>query len=162
MKSIIHRMGTAAAVALAGFIAAPAANATRVTLNGAGEYELGTVERYYSPGPRQSGRYRTLGSDYYHSAGIGMERIKNSSARRSGDMSFEFWAMRYYDSTTGIVLMTKGVPSLPANTHYSDVWKTGKAVFIDRYRFPELNLWEFTTDGWKFRDYLKFPFKDDL
>jgi hypothetical protein len=162
MKNIINRITAAAVLAIAGAGAIPAANATDVGLYGTGYYDLGSAINFRNNPPYQSGRYKSLGSDYYHSAEIGIEILKNHSAKKSGDLSFELWAMRYYKANTGIVLMTRGVKPLAANTNYYDVSRLGKAIFLDRRRFPELDLWEFTNDGWKFRDALSFPYRDHL
>ncbi len=162
MKKIIHRITLAAALAFAGFLAIPDANATDLTLDGYGYYSLGSRVSYRSSGASQSGRYRNLGADYYHNAEIGMDAITSRSSNRSGDMSFELWAMRYYDSTSGIVLMTRGVGYLRGYYSYRNIYRSGQAVSLDSYRYPETNLWEFTVNGWKFRDALKFPYTEWL
>ena len=125
--------------------------------------QLGSRITYYGGGgPNQSGRYASLGSDYYHKATIGSRWITNHSNSKSGDLSFELWAMRYYGATSGIVLMTRGLNPLYGGSYYSRVERSGHAVFLDRFRFPELDLWEFTRNGWKWRDALTFTKKDLL
>jgi hypothetical protein len=148
---------TTAAVALFAVAASiPEAQATRVTLDGVGYRTLSTSYRYYRYAPEQTGRYESLGADYYRNAEIGIRRITNRGTRRSGSMSFELWAMPYYGATSGIVLMTNGVDPLRAGFRYNDVAGIGKAVFLDRRRFPELDLFEYTSNGWKWRDALTF------
>ena len=111
---------------------------------------------------KQSGRKPYLGGGYYHKAEIAMDYITNRSTRRSGDLSFELWAMPYYGATSGVVLMTKGADALGGGGSYTNASPEGYAVLLDRRRFPELNLWEFTRRGWKFRDALSFSRKADL
>ncbi len=154
---------TAIAVLFATFGTVFESQATDLTLDGSAFYQLGRRITYYGGGgPNQSGRYGSLGSDYYHKATIGSRWITNHSNSRSGDLSFELWAMRYYGATNGIVLMTRGLNPLPGGSYYSRVERSGHAIFLDRFRFPELNLWEFTRNGWKWRDALTFTRKDLL
>ena len=77
-------------------------------------------------------------------------------------MSFEIWAMPYYGATKGIILMTRHLNPLYANNYYVSKERTGYAISLDAYRFPELNLWEFTRNGWKWRDALTFKRKGYL
>jgi hypothetical protein len=160
MKTILHQL---AAIALFTAAALPEAKATDVTLDGYGFYSLAHRLAFHpEPGLWQSGRKPYLGGGYYRKAEIGMDFITNRSTRRSGELSFELWAMPYYGATSGVVLMTKGLDSLGGGRSYRDRSPDGFAVLLDRRRFPELNLWEFTRKGWKFRDALSFPRKADL
>lgn len=163
MKSILHHL-TAATVALLAVTAAiPEAKAAQVTLDGTGFYSLARRLVYHpEPGLKQSGRKPYLGEGYYHKAEIGMDYITNRSTRRSGDLSFELWAMPYYGANSGIILMTKGLNRLGGGNSYRDASPEGFAVLLDRRRFPELNLWEYTRRGWKYRDALSFTRKANL
>lgn len=141
----------------------PEASATDVTLDGYGYYNRSNKMRYYGKdGTRQSGRYRYLGADYYRSTRIGMDYLTNRSNYRSGSLSFEFWAMPYYGATDGIVLMTLGTSPLPAGRSKRNFSATGYAVSLETYRYPELNIWEYTSEGWGFRDALSFTGKNPL
>lgn len=154
---------TVIAVLLATFGTVLETRAADLTLDGSAFYQLGKRINYYGGGgPNQSGRYGSLGSDYYHKANIGSRWITNHSNSGSGDLSFELWAMRYYGSNSGIVLMTRGLNPLPGGSYYSRVERSGHAIFLDRFRFPELDLWEFTRNGWKWRDAVTFTKKDLL
>lgn len=156
MKSIIRNLTAATAALVTLFAAAPESQATKVTLDGAGYYDLGTTIKYYGGGVKQSGRYGNLGADYYHKATISMKWITNRTSNRSGDLSFEFWGLPYYGATKGIVLMTRSAGPLNGGAYYFEkAWK-GYAIFLDEYRYPELNLWEYTRKGWKWRDALSF------
>lgn len=160
MKTILHQL---TAIALFAAAALPEAKATEVTLDGYGSYSLARRLVFRpEPGVKQSGRKPYLGGGYYHKAEIGMDYITNRTTRRSGDLSFELWAMPYYGATSGVVLMTKGLDSLGGGRSYTNGSAEGYAVLLDRRRFPELNLWEFTRKGWKFRDALSFSRKADL
>jgi hypothetical protein len=162
MKLICRTLTTAAAAAFTLIGALPEARAAKVRLDGSGYYELGTNIRYYPTGTRQTGRYDNLGTDYYHRATIGVRWMTNQSPGRSGSLSFELWGMPYYGATKGIVLMTYGVWSLAGRQYRNNPSVTGNAVFLDRYRFPELNLWENTRKGWRWRDNLTFRRKNLL
>ncbi|HEX7261462.1 MAG TPA: hypothetical protein VF258_06570 [Luteolibacter sp.] len=160
MKTILHQL---TAIALFAVAALPETKAANVTLDGYGFYSLGRRLAFHpEPGLRQSGRKPYLGGGYYHKAEIGMDFITNRSTRRSGDLSLELWAMPYYGATSGVILMTKGMDSLGGGRFYRDRSLEGFAVQLDRRRFPELSLWEFTRRGWKFRDALSFTRKTYL
>lgn len=157
MKSNLSKISSIFALALAFVTGVPNAQATDVTLDSAGFYDLSDSDQYFPlSGPRQSGRYNRLGDDYYRSAEIGVDFITNHSYKRSGSLSFEFWGMPFYGATSGIVLMTRGVSPLYARDFYSDVVRGGQAISLDERRFPELSLWEYTLNGWRFRDALSF------
>ena len=160
MKHIITKL-IAVAVALAATgVAVPEAKAAKLRLEGYGFFEVSNYVRFYAKPPRQGGRFdRFRGGDYYHRAEIGMDYLTNFSNRRSGDMSFEFWAMPYYGATSGIILMTEGLSPIRANRSFPDLRGSGYAIDLDRRRFPELSLWEYTRRGWKFRDVLTFDYQ---
>ena len=161
MKSLLTSLTVAVAASFA--FVAPQANAAKITLDGSGYYELGTRFKFYSGGVKQSGRYQRLGSDYYHKAVIGMDWITNRSRSRSGYLSFELWAMPYYGAKRGVVLMTRGLDPLRGGSYYFERAREGYAIFLDRRRFPEINIWELTNRrGWQFRDALSFRRKDVL
>lgn len=160
MKSIITQLSTCALAMVALITTASETRAAKVTLDGYGSYSLSKTVKYYgSGGPSQSGRYRKLGSDYYKSAVIRMDFVTNRSTSKSGDLSFELWAMPYYGATSGIILMTRSIDPISADRSKSNISKDGKAISLDARRFPEFNLFEYTRYGWKSRDYLSFSRK---
>ncbi|MEO5917442.1 MAG: hypothetical protein ABIS50_24655 [Luteolibacter sp.] len=159
MKSIISKLTTAAVALFAVAAVTPETKAANVTLDGYGYYSLGTKVTFYGTAPAQSGRYNNLGADYYHKINYSMDFITNRSSSGSGSLSWEFWAMPYYDSKSGIILMTRSLQPMPGGTSVKEVSKSGLGIYLDRRRFPEQNLWEYTSSGWKFRDYLTFPRK---
>ncbi len=159
MKSLISKLVTPA---IALFIAAAMiqkSHATKVTLDGYGSYLMGSKVTYYRSAPKQSGRYNSLGKDYYHSISYTMDFITNRSNSKSGSLSYEFWAMPFYGADSGIILMTRNLKPMAGGLSVKYLTKTGLGVFLDTQRFPEMNLWEFTSKGWKFRDALSFPRK---
>lgn len=163
MRSLIQKLTTAALVLTAAATTLTESQAAKIRLDGYGTYASRSKVNYYgNPAPAQGGRYSNLGADYYHKVSYQMDFITNRSGSTSGSLSYEFWAMPYYGADTGIVVMTRGLKSLKGNKSVSDVERTGLAVDLDRKRFPEINIWEYTRDGWKFRDALSFAYKDWL
>ncbi len=162
MKSTIKRLTMAALAFSAVASSTPETNAADIRLEGYGDYVINNREAFFPTPPKQSGRYRNLGRDYYHKTQIQMEYISNLSRTSSGSMSFELWAMPYYDATSGIVLMTRGVDPLRGGRSIEGASTTGYAVSLGKKRFPEFNLWEYTRNGWINRDHLTFDFKDYL
>lgn len=158
IKLSLKNIVSVSALLVAMMTAVPSAQAANVTLDAAGYYSLADGAFYYPiPGPAQSGRYRSLGDDYYRNAIIEVEYITNRSARRSGNLSFELHAMPFLGAKTGTVLMTTLVPFLPRNSFYSDVDRAGKALFTNERAFPELKIYERNSFGiWMFRDRLSF------
>lgn len=156
MKSILSKFSTAL-IALAAV--ASSTKAANITLDGYGFYSLGTKVTYKGNPPKQGGRYKTLGSDYYHNISYQMDFITNRSNSGSGSLSWEFWAMPYYDSKSGIILITRGVSPMSPTSSIKNANKSGAGIFLDARRFPEMNIWEYTSKGWKFRDFLTFPGK---
>lgn len=150
----------ALAAALALVAAAPQANSADLGLQGYGSYDLGTSESYFTNGTRQGGRYRNLGADYYRSAEIEVDAVRNFSKFRSSNMSFELWAMPYYGATSGTVLMTNGLKPLNGRRAFNGVYSAGSALSLDESGFAELSLWEYTRRGWAFRDALSFTDED--
>lgn len=162
MKTLTKKLFSAAFAAVTIGTATETARAAKLTLDGSGYYKLGAYVDYAPRGKLQTGRYKNLGADYYHNAEIGVKRITNRSTKRSGTMSFELWAMPYYGATSGIVLMTNAIEPLKGGFNFQNVFTSGKAISLDRYRFPELDLFEYTSSGWTWRDVLVFPKKDLL
>lgn len=161
MKSITRNFTAAAAALLTLIGAAPQTRASKITLDGSGYYEFLSPAKFYSGGVKQGGRYGNLGSDYYHKTTISMRWITNRSTNRSGNLSFEFWGMPFYGASKGLVLMTRPLNSLGGGGSYTNKTSTGHSISLDEYRFPELNIWEHTNKGWKFRDALSFK-QDNL
>jgi hypothetical protein len=159
MKSIIKGLTTATAALFAVATILPEAQATLVTLEGYGSYKLANSDSYYPDAPVQRGRYESLGDGYYHRAVIKMDYITNRSRSYSGDMSFELWGMSYYNATTGLVLMTRGINPVRGKRSIRGVRSEGSAISIKERRFPELNLYEYTSNGWSPRDHLTFSKK---
>ena len=156
MKSLANKI-IAAAIALVALVGtAPEAKATVLALDGYGGYTLGGSKSYYSGGAYQSGRYSNLGAGYYRSGNIRMSQITSYSSNRSGSLSFELWAMPYYGASSGSVLQTTGLNPLYGYNYYYNVSKYGSAKFLNKYRYPELNLFEYTSYGWSWRDDFTF------
>jgi hypothetical protein len=158
MKSLIHRLVLTAGVTLAA-ASIPAAHAAKVTLDGYGYYSLKDVVDYYGKGVKQSGRYTNLGSDYYHKASYRMDFVTNHSSSGSGALSYELWAMPYYGATSGPILITRGLNPLAGGNYYKNASREGLAISLDAMGFPELDLWEYTRSGWKWRSALTFTHK---
>ena len=163
MKTMIQHL-TAAAVALCTFAAVvPETQAANIRLDGYGYYYRFGGDRFYgNGGKKQSGRVKYLQSDYYRRTEIGIDFLTNRSNGKSGSLSFEFWAMPYYGADKGIVLMTIGSSPLSGTSSKKDFHVDGYAVSLDAYKYPELNIWEYTRNGWKFRDALSFTRKSLL
>jgi hypothetical protein len=140
----------------------PAAQAADVTLDGYGYYKLSYYDAYLRKGAKQGGRYRNLGADYYRKAEISMDFASNRSNTRSGDLSFELWALPFYGATSGTILMTHGLKYLKPNQYIRGLRKAGSAISLAEYQFPDFSIWEYTTEGWVFRDSLTFSKKDWL
>lgn len=161
MNSNIRPLVTTAISLVAVVTSIPESRAADLTLDGSGYYNLDSREYRSSGRKLQSGRYTSLGANYYHSAEIGMDEINNNSTVGSGSMSFELWAMPYYGANRGPIVMTYGLSPLRGGNYFSDVIAEGEAVSLNRYAFPELDLFEYTRKGWKWRDVLVFS-EDDL
>ena len=164
MKKYIQKFTVAAAMIAASVGMIPEANATAVRLDGSGYYVLRPNLVYYPNGAPQTGRYanRSLGAGYYRNVEIGIEFLTNHSAVPSGSLSYEFWAMPFYEASSGIILATHGVRALRPGESVRNLYKVGMTVFLDARRFPEQNLWEYTPNGWRFRDVLRFTAKRAL
>ncbi len=158
MKFISHKLAAAFSL-FAITTSIPEARSAAVKLKGSGYYLLGSYYVFSHGGKEQSGRYSYLGTDYYHKIEYGMDYITNTSGYRSGSLSYEFWALPYYGATSGIVLMTRGLGPLAGGQRYVNLYKYGWGISLNLYRYPEQNLWEYTSSGWKFRDSLAFTRK---
>ena len=77
MKKIAQKITAILTVAGLVSFAPTESQAADLALEGGGSYVLGDTYRYYSKGKSQSGRYRNLGSDYYQTARIRMDRVTN-------------------------------------------------------------------------------------
>lgn len=159
MKTIASTVA-AAVIGCAGMFQITTAKAADVTLEGSGYYELGNRTSYYRYGTAQSGRYANLGAGYYRTGEIGIDEVANNSYSRSGSLSFELWALPYYGATSGTVLMTQQLSPLSGGYSYDYVASFGRPLSLNRYRYPELNLYEYTRYGWKWRDALSFSFRE--
>lgn len=131
------------------------ASAADLALRGYGSVSESNYESYRY-GASQTGRYSNLGEGYYRRTTIRVDRIRNYSRGRSGSTSFELWAMPYYGATSGTVLMTTSTGRIYGRSSKWYVKRTGNKVALDDYAFPELNLWEYTRNGWRFRDNITF------
>jgi hypothetical protein len=156
MKSITRNITAAAAAIITLIGATTQTHAAKLTLDGYGYYEFGHKIRHSKAGVSQTGRYSNLTGAYYRRAEIGMDWITSHSTSRSGKLSFELWGMSYYGATKGIVVMTRSLDSISGGNYRKNVSRNGNAVFLEEYRFPEVNLWEKTKSGWKFKDALSF------
>lgn len=159
MKKIAQQITAILAGAGLVSLAPVESQAADLALEGVGSYVLGDTYRYYGKGKKQSGRYSNLGSDYYQSARIRMDRVRNYSGYRSGAMSFELWATDYYDATSGIVVTTTGLNRLNKYRYYNKVNRSGFGLYLDDYFYPQLNLFEYV-GSWEWRDVLVFDYDD--
>lgn len=159
MKSIVSTVA-AAVIGCAGIFQFSTAHAADVTLEGSGYYDLGNSTSYYRRGTAQSGRYLNLGKGYYRTAEIGMDEVANNSNSRSGSLSFELWALPYYGATSGTVLMTQQLAPVWGGYSQLDVFGFRRALSLNRYGYPELNLYEYTRSGWRWRDALSFSYRN--
>ncbi len=162
MKAFTTSLGIATIAIASLFSLTPTARAAYVTLDGYGTYRLSNFERYSPRGAYQGGRYRNLGADYYRKSRIGIDAISNRSRFRSGSLSFELWALPFFGANSGTVLMTSNANRLNPRRSLTRVFRYGNAVSLDRWAFPELNLWEFTRRGWRFKDAVSFGRRDLL
>jgi hypothetical protein len=157
MKMIRHTLLAAFAASLAWFAPADRAAAADVTLDGSGFYETKRKVEFRGKGVKQTGRYGNFGPDYYRGTKYGMRWITNRSNKKTRKLSFEFWGMPFYGATEGVVLMTRQVKPIKAGRTLGKVRREGRALYLDEFRFPELNIWEFRGNGgWNFRDALSF------
>lgn len=161
MKTITRSFVGAFAALLAIAGTTTPATSAQVTLDGSGFYQVNPPVVYRGGGAQQTGRYGNLGADYYRQTTYSMQWINNRSPFASNRLSFEFWAMPFYGATKGIVLMTRGLDPLSAGAYRKNKRCSGLAVYLDEFRFPELNLWEYTRQGWRWRDALSFK-RDNL
>lgn len=166
MKNFITKSVLPALCALSAIAAAPSAKATNVTVDGSARVTFGGAVNYYEQGIKQGGRYKNLGADNYRKATFNVDYVTNRSKKTSGALSIELWAMPYKGATSGLILMTKGLEPMEGKQVYRKVLGYGYAIYLNRKRVPEFNLWEYTGKGkgkgWKFRDALTMPTKRKL
>jgi len=158
MKALKLQFGIASVAMISMFGGVSVAKASNLRLQGYASVNESSYERYRN-GAWQGGRYRNLGEGYYRRTTIRMKRIRNYSNWRSGSTSFELWAMPYYGANSGTVLMTSNAGRINRHSSKWNVRRTGNKVALDGYAFPELNLWEYTRNGWRFRDNRTFSWK---
>lgn len=156
MKTAKVRFGIALVAMVSMFGGISVAKAADLEMRGYGSVSESTYETYSAYGAAQGGRYRNLGAGYYRRTTIGVDGIRNYSSNRSGSISFELWAMPYYGATSGTVLMTTNAGDVYGYSTKWNVYRTGNKLAFDGYAFPELNIWEYTSRGWRFRDYIAF------
>lgn len=156
MKTAKVSFGIAFAAVVSMFGGIPVAKAADLDMRGYGSVNESAYETYSYYGASQSGRYRNLGEGYYRRTTIGVDGIRNYSGYRSGSISFELWAMPYYGATSGTVLMTTNAGTVYGFSTKLNVYRTGNKMAYDGYAFPELNIWEYTSRGWRFRDNIAF------
>lgn len=156
------RLFTAAATVFAFSAPAPMAKAADIALDGPAYFSLSKKARHYSGGAGQGGRYLNLGRGHYRRANLGIGAVDNYSPYESGDLSFEFWALPFYGATKGVILMTTDLGWLEGDQSFVDVEMTGFAISLNRKRFPEMNIWEYTYKGWAFRDAFAFARRSRL
>lgn len=156
MKTVKVRFGVAFVAMVSMFGGASVAKAADLDMRGYGSVNESPYETYSYYGAAQNGRYRSLGAGYYRRTTIGVDAIRNYSGFRSGSISFELWAMPYYGATSGTVLMTTNAGDVFGFSAKRNVYRTGNKMSYDGYAFPELNIWEYTSRGWGFRDNLTF------
>jgi hypothetical protein len=157
MKTIAKNLFAAAIAFITLSAAAPQAQATDVVLQGYSSYNLGAVKTYRAGGAAQSGRYTNLGRGYYRSSHIYVDRVTNrSTTTRSGSLSMELWAMPFYGASYGATLVTSGLGQLNRNSYFYNVNRYGSALFLNSYRIPEMNLFEYTNRGWGHRSTIRF------
>jgi hypothetical protein len=58
--------------------------------------------------------------------------------------------------------MTHGLSPLRGGYSYRKLSVSGHALSLDEWRYPDINLWEYTRKGWKFKDSLTFTKKSYL
>ena len=162
MSSIARKITVAATMLAAIALSIPQARSADMRLEGEGYYKLTDRSKFFQEGVEQSGRYRNLGRDFYRQVEYGIDFIGNDSDKRSGSLSYELWALPFYGSTSGIILMTRGIQSIPGRSSIDGVVRTGYGVSLNKRRFPEQSLWEYTRKGWKFRDALSFTSKAEF
>lgn len=156
MKIAKVRFGIAFVAIVSLFNGISVAKAADLELGGYGAVSESSYERYSYSGASQSGRYRNLGEGYYRRTTISADGIRNYSSWRSGTLSFELWALPYYGATSGSVLMTTNAGTINGRSTKWNMYRTGNKMALDDYAFPELNLWEYSSGGWNYRDNITF------
>ena len=159
MKTLKNQIGIASLAVIASFGWPGTANGADLDLRGRSSVNEGWNEYYSYYGASQGGRYSNLGEGYYRRTTIKVQRIQNHSSWRSGSTSFELWAMPYYGANSGTVLMTTNTGRLWGWSSKWNVSRTGNKMALDDYAFPELNIWEYTRYGWRFRDEITYSYR---
>lgn len=130
-------------------LGAPLARAAKLKIDG-GFVTLGLnkVARL----SQESGRYPDLGRNYYRTATIGCKAISNTSKTgRSGQLSFEYWALPYLGADTGKPLMSVLLPSLKSGKKVSNLSKLNFAGYYNAYGYIQLRLYEMSGGTWVLR-----------
>jgi len=156
MKTAKVRFGIAFVAMVSMFGGISVAKAADLELRGYGSVNESPYQSYLYYGAAQDGRYRNLGAGYYRRTTIAVDGIRNYSNFGSGSLSFELWAMPYYGASSGSVLMTTNAGTVFGLATKLNVIRTGNKVGYGGFAFPELNLWEYTRNGWGFRDNITF------
>ncbi len=101
---------------------------------------------------QESGRYPNLGRNYYRTASIGCKSVINTSKKGiSGQLSLEYWAMPYIDSTTGTPLMSVLLPPVKAGKRINDISKDAQAGYYNANGYIQLRLYEYSGGVWLLR-----------
>ena len=151
MKSLASKF-IAAAISLVTLSVSTNTAQAAAQIDGFCGFLLATGKTYKSHGAAQTGRYMNLGSGYYRSGSIlGCEKIFNNGFFKTGAMSLELWAMPYYGATSGKVSMSLGTPSLAPLKSRTVYTTNGNAKSFNSYSFGSVQLFEYTSTGWKFR-----------
>ncbi|MFK7849403.1 MAG: hypothetical protein AB8D78_00360 [Akkermansiaceae bacterium] len=156
MKTLKIQIGIASLAVITMFGSSNVSKAADLDLRGWSSVKEGWYESYQYDGAWQGGRYRNLGEGYYRKTTVRVKRIQNYSRWRSGWTSFELWGMPYYGANSGTILMTTPTGRIWGWSSKWNVRRTGNKVALDDYAFPELNLWEYTRKGWRFRDNIPY------
>ncbi|MES2997309.1 MAG: hypothetical protein V4733_10925 [Verrucomicrobiota bacterium] len=137
--------------------------ASDIQLRGPANYILSNDIGYDPDGKRQDGRYSNLGDGYYSEGEVRTRWVINHSGHRTGWLACEFWALKFVDATSGPILLTGGVEPLEGG-EVREFGADGWVRFLNRRRFPDINVWERTTKTkrWLFRDAITFNRKDLL
>ena len=132
-------------------------SAATLDISGTSRYYQSGYSYYYPGGAWQSGRASNLGGGTYREGNIRVSRIDNlTSGGRSGTLSLEFWAMPYYGAQSGYIKMTRRMNPLYGGYYYYSIYRSGWMRMANQWRWPEFNLYEYTTSGWRWRDDVLF------
>lgn len=149
-------------VAITAFLSMPQSSSAygeRVDISGWQNWWRSGYTSYYSA-VYMSGRYSRFGSGrywrsgYYQSAKIA--HLSSSDWSRTGSLSHEFWAMYYYNGSSGFLLRTRGLSPLSRGWSYSNVKSSGALRKVSRTLYPSNYIVGKTNVGWRSLD--RFPF----